>query len=73
MTWLDLSKQEQLELLQETSTRTNIPASVIEKDWWVVQTLRIVLQMEVSKHLIFKGGTSLSKAWGLIDRFSYPK
>lgn len=70
MTWLDLNRQEQLELLQETSTRTDLPASVIEKDWWVVQTLRLILQMEVSKHLIFKGGTSLSKAWGLIDRFS---
>ena len=42
----------------------------IEKDWWVVQTLRTIFSMEVGSHLLFKGGTSLSKAWGLIDRFS---
>lgn len=42
----------------------------VEKDWWVSRTLEIIFQMEVAKHLVFKGGTSLSKAWKLINRFS---
>jgi predicted nucleotidyltransferase component of viral defense system len=42
----------------------------VEKDWWVVQTLRIIFGMDFAKHLVFKGGTSLSKGWKLIDRFS---
>lgn len=42
----------------------------VEKDWWVTQTLAIIFGMEIGKHLIFKGGTSLSKAFNLIERFS---
>lgn len=42
----------------------------VEKDWWVCQILKIIFQMPIAKHLVFKGGTSLSKAWGLIHRFS---
>ena len=42
----------------------------VEKDWWVTQTLSIVFGMEFGSHLIFKGGTSLSKAFNLIERFS---
>ena len=42
----------------------------VEKDWWVSRTLEIVFQMPVAEHLVFKGGTSLSKAWKLINRFS---
>lgn len=42
----------------------------VEKDWWVVQTLAIIFEMEIGKHIVFKGGTSLSKGWNLIARFS---
>jgi predicted nucleotidyltransferase component of viral defense system len=42
----------------------------VEKDWWVSRTLDIIFQMDIAKHLVFKGGTSLSKAWKLINRFS---
>jgi predicted nucleotidyltransferase component of viral defense system len=42
----------------------------VEKDWWVSRTLEIIFQMDIAKHLVFKGGTSLSKAWKLINRFS---
>ena len=66
-----LSQEEKIEIFQEARIRTGLPAYAIEKDWWVVQTLRIIFQMKVGKHLLlFKGGTSLSKAWGLINRFS---
>lgn len=46
-----------------------VPAS-IEKDWWIVQTLALVFQMETAPHLVFKGGTSLNKAWNIIERLS---
>jgi len=42
----------------------------VEKDWWVVQTLRLILEMDVAPNILFKGGTSLSKAWQVIERFS---
>lgn len=45
-------------------------AFAVEKNWWVVQTLSIIFEMEIGQHLVFKGGTSLSKAWKLIERFS---
>ena len=43
--------------------------AIIEKDYYVTETLRIIEQQTGSK-VIFKGGTSLSKGWGLIQRFS---
>ncbi len=52
------------------SKEMNLPPAAIEKDWWVVRTLDLVFQTEIANHTVFKGGTSLSKAWGLIDRFS---
>jgi hypothetical protein len=57
-------------ILLNTRKTVKFPLYIIEKDWWVVQTLRLVSQMSIAEHLVFKGGTSLSKAWGLIDRFS---
>ncbi|BBE20448.1 hypothetical protein AQPE_4640 [Aquipluma nitroreducens] len=58
------------EILRNTGEKTNLPAYAVEKDWWVVQTLSILFETEIGKHMVFKGGTSLSKAWGLIERFS---
>jgi predicted nucleotidyltransferase component of viral defense system len=48
-----------------------LPAAVIEKDFWVCWILQLLNEMpELKGNITFKGGTSLSKAWGLIDRFS---
>lgn len=52
------------------SNQTGMPAFVVEKDWWVTQTLGFIFEMEVGASLVFKGVTSLSKAWKLIERFS---
>src|SRR5262249_55213058 len=43
--------------------------AIIEKDYFVTEALRIIEQA-AGPHVIFKGGTSLSKGWGLIQRFS---
>lgn len=68
--WLMLNGAEQLEVLNNIRDKMNVVAESVEKDWWVTQTLRLVFTMDCVPHLVFKGGTSLSKAWGLIDRFS---
>lgn len=65
-----LSDADKRTIFTTTGEKEGLPAYAIEKDWWVVQTIRIIFQMEVGKQLLFKGGTSLSKAWGLINRFS---
>lgn len=65
-----LPKEEKLKIFEQISARTPLPDYAIEKDWWVVQTLRIIFNLEFADHIVFKGGTSLSKAWNLIDRFS---
>lgn len=61
---------DKVDILQQAGGQSGLPASAVEKDWWVVQTLAILFELEIGPHLVFKGGTSLSKAWGLIERFS---
>lgn len=68
--WQGIDPEEKLSIFREVSEWLGLPAYAIEKDWWVVRTLELVFGMEVGIHIVFKGGTSLSKAWGLIDRFS---
>lgn len=68
--WFQLSEQDRTEILIAVARQKNLHASAIEKDWWVVQTLSIIFSMKYADVLIFKGGTSLSKGWNLIQRFS---
>jgi hypothetical protein len=70
MTWIDLQDSEKLSILADIKEQTGFHLFIIEKDWWVVQALRLVSQMDIANQIAFKGGTSLSKAWGIIDRFS---
>jgi len=65
-----LPETEKIIILQEISNKQGLAAFAVEKDWWVVQTLSVIFDMKVGEHLVFKGGTSLSKSWNLIDRFS---
>jgi hypothetical protein len=56
---------------EEAGRRLGLSAGSVEKDLWVCWTLRALLRLPSSgPHLTFKGGTSLSKGWKLIDRFS---
>jgi len=70
MNWSELQDTTKRQILAEIGIRTNFHDSIIEKDWWVVQTLRLVSQMDIANQIVFRGGTSLSKAWGIINRFS---
>lgn len=68
--WLNLTDQTRRNIYAETSAAIGLPDAAVEKDWWVVHTLDLVFDTSIAQHTVFKGGTSLSKAWGLIDRFS---
>ena len=66
-----LSPAEHRELFQETATRRGVSAAVIEKDFWVCWVLKqLFADAVLGTRLVFKGGTSLSKIYNLIDRFS---
>jgi len=68
--WLKLPEESKLKLFIQTSDRIGLPVTAIEKDWWVTHTLSIIFSMNCANALLFKGGTSLSKAWNLVERFS---
>ncbi len=71
MKFIDLSKEDRIDILDRVSTELNIrQREVIEKDWWVTAVLRAMFSLPYANHLSFKGGTSLSKCWHLVERFS---
>ena len=55
---------------EETAARRNSTTTAVEKDFWICWTLRHLFTLEAIPELRFKGGTSLSKVFRLIDRFS---
>lgn len=70
MNWIDLSHGEKLMILEKLKIDTNLDVFSIEKDWWVTMVLRALFASEFAEHFSFKGGTSLSKCFRLINRFS---
>ncbi len=66
----DLSPKHRREALQVAERSGKHKAHLLEKDIWVVATLSALFQAPFARHLVFKGGTSLSKAWRAIRRFS---
>ncbi|MFH1699661.1 MAG: nucleotidyl transferase AbiEii/AbiGii toxin family protein [Candidatus Zixiibacteriota bacterium] len=68
--WLKLPIQRQIDLFNQLNARTGIPHQAIEKDAWVTLALRMIFTSKISEYLVFKGGTSLSKVYKLIERFS---
>ncbi|MBD5234994.1 MAG: nucleotidyl transferase AbiEii/AbiGii toxin family protein [Barnesiella sp.] len=68
--WQQLSIQERLDVLEITSAKTHLPQLAVEKDWWVTMVLKALTTTRYFGLMSFKGGTSLSKGWDLINRFS---
>ena len=65
------SVTERTEAFRETAARMGMSEAIVEKDFWVVWSLsRLFALPSFADHLIFKGGTSLSKAYNIINRFS---
>ena len=65
-----LSAREQIRALRAAAAADSGRAYLLEKDIWVVSVIRILFSAPFAGSLVFKGGTSLSKAWAAIDRFS---
>ena len=65
--WLKLTEQNKQNIFREVAIGINLSSAAIEKDWWVVRTLALIFASSIAPHTVFKGGTSLSKAWNLID------
>lgn len=70
MKWIDLSVDEREAALATVAERLGIDTLSVEKDWWVTAVLCALFRTSFAPYLLFKGGTSLSKGWGLINRFS---
>jgi hypothetical protein len=66
--FFDLSVEEQLVLIKNTADQLDISDMIIEKDLWICWLLEKIFALPVQ--MAFKGGTSLSKVFGLIKRFS---
>lgn len=66
-----LSQKDRSDLFAETANAMRTTSAIVEKDFWVVWVLsRVLGNPELARILKFKGGTSLSKVFGLIGRFS---
>ncbi len=65
-----LSRADQREALLAAAEHSGRPLHLLEKDVWVVWALQHLFGGPHAQHLVFKGGTSLSKAYGVIRRFS---
>lgn len=62
---------ERMEFIIQASLKSGLAKPIIEKDFWVCWVLTKIFSLPgISEHLLFKGGTSLSKAYGVIERFS---
>src|SRR6202142_4487796 len=63
--------EERRVLFEVTATQRDMLAQIVEKDFWACWTLKELFGLPtIGEHLIFKGGTSLSKVFKVIERFS---
>ena len=70
MIYANLNNEQKLSVLNQVNAKNGQDLQTIEKDWWVTLVLRVLFSQPYAEHLSFKGGTSLSKAWNIIERFS---
>ena len=68
--WFALNQKDQVDALEVAAGRSGRPAHLLEKDIWVVWALSVIYGSPLGHTLTFKGGTSLSKVYRIIDRFS---
>jgi hypothetical protein len=68
--FLELPLDERRLYIEQAATRRDVSPVILEKDFWVCWLLGIIFESEFADSLVFKGGTSLSKVFGVIERFS---
>ena len=64
--WFNMSREDRGLIFIQVGVKKNLPPAAIEKDWWAMLALRTIFSSKYQESLVFKGGTSLSKAWGLM-------
>ena len=68
---LQISSDELELVIQNTADKLNMSKAIVEKDLWVCIILKYLFQdFKYKNSIVFKGGTSLSKVYKLIERFS---
>lgn len=70
LAFLQWSPAERRLYFEQAALRRNLSPVIMEKDFWVCISLGILFESEFATSLVFKGGTSLSKVFGVIERFS---
>jgi hypothetical protein len=68
--FLTLPEEERRLYIEQAAIRRNLSPVILEKDFWVCWLLGILFESEFAESLVFKGGTSLSKVFHVIERFS---
>ena len=68
--FLELPEDERRLYIEQAAIRRNLSPVILEKDFWVCWLLGILFESEFGESIVFKGGTSLSKVFGVISRFS---
>lgn len=68
--FLKIPDKERRTIYQDVSNKIGLPPQAIEKDVWVTLVLQMIFTSDHADRFVFKGGTSLSKAFNLIQRFS---
>jgi len=62
--------EQKLSVYNEYKQSMNLSPKAVEKDWWVCHVIKALFSLRCADALTFKGGTSLSKGWGVLERFS---
>ena len=70
MKFIEMPKELQTKSIETLSLNYGMPEQIIEKDWWVSTVMRALFALPYANQISFKGGTSLSKCWNVISRFS---
>lgn len=68
--YFSLNPAQQRLVIEQTAAKLNLPVQAIEKDLWVTAILQVLFTLPCAYGLVFKGGTSISKVWNAINRFS---
>lgn len=70
LAFLDLAPDDRRLYVEQAAIQRSVSPVVLEKDFWVCWLLGVIFTSKFAGSLVFKGGTSLSKVFGVIDRFS---
>lgn len=68
--FFEQSAEDQRLAFEQAALRRGLSPVIIEKDFWVCWMLGVLFESKFGDHLVFKGDTSLSKVFGVVERFS---